>query len=60
MKIEELNLSLRAYDALKRAGIDTVEQLRERTPTDLLRIRGIGKTLLWEILDKVCSDNSTS
>lgn len=53
MRIEELNLSARAYNALKRAGFDTVEKLLERTPEQLGNYRGIGETLLAEITQKV-------
>lgn len=53
MRIEELNLSVRAYNAVKRAGFDTVEQLLERTPEQLSNYRGIGETLLTEITQKV-------
>jgi len=54
-KIEELNLSPRDYNALKREGIDTVEQILALKPNQLLCIRGVGVKSMYEILDKVCS-----
>ena len=53
MKIEELDLSLRIYNALKRAGIDDVEQVRAMTVRDILSIRSIGVRSLAEIAEKV-------
>lgn len=53
MKIEELDLSPRAWGCLKRAGIDTVEQLRE-TPVEYLeKIRGMGAKSMEEIAQKL-------
>ena len=52
-KIEELHLSLRSYNALKRAGIDCAEQIRAMTVWDILSIRGIGVRSLAEITEKV-------
>ena len=51
MKIEELNLSARAYNALKRIGFDTVEQVLEAA--DLMKYKSIGKAILTEIKQKV-------
>lgn len=53
MKIEELNLSVRAYNVLKRAGINSVEQICEKSAWELSRLRNMGKTSLEEIRDKV-------
>lgn len=53
MKIEELDLSVRAYNCLKRAKIDTVEQLQQMTDDDLLRIRNMGTRTVEEIRQKV-------
>ena len=50
--IETLDLCLRGYNALKRAGIDTVEELRAWDEERLANIRGIGVTVLAEILEK--------
>lgn len=51
MRIEELSLSLRPYNALKRAGIHTVEQLERLDDIDLLKMRGLGEKSLYEIRD---------
>lgn len=53
MKIEELGLSARAYNVLKRAGIDTVEQLQRTSDDDLKRIRNMGIHTMKEIREKV-------
>ena len=53
MKIEELGLSARAFNGLKRAKIDTVEQLQQLTDEDLLTLRTIGVNTLSEIREKV-------
>ena len=50
MKIEELKLSLRAYNALKRNGIDTVEQIKS---CDIRKVRGVGEKAYDEIMEKV-------
>lgn len=49
MKIEELNLSVRARNALMRAGVRTTEQLMTMEADDLRRIRNIGDKTLYEI-----------
>lgn len=53
MKIEELGLSARAYNVLKRARIDTVEQLQQLSDDDLLCFRNMGVGTLKEIREKV-------
>ena len=53
MKIEDLNLSVRAYNVLKRGGIHTAEELQRRTDDELMRIRGMGKHSLEEIHEKL-------
>ena len=50
--IDDLNLSVRAYNSLKRAGIDTIEELNEMDEDSLMNIRGIGRTVLWESMSK--------
>lgn len=50
--IDDLDLSVRAYNCLKRAGIDTIEELMEMDEDSLMNIRGIGRTVLWEIMSK--------
>lgn len=59
MKIEELALCGRTYNCLKRAEIDTVEQLREMTDRDLRRIRGMGIISIEEINRKLQTLNRT-
>lgn len=53
MKVEELGMQDRTWHALKRAGIYTVEQLREKTDEQLLEIRFLGARALGEIRQKV-------
>ena len=51
--LEDLNLSVRAYNCLRRAGIDTTEDLCSRTPNQMLRIRDLGRKTLEEIMEKM-------
>lgn len=53
MKIEELGLSVRPYNVLKRAGIYTVEQLQQLSDEDLMAFRNMGRHSLAEIREKV-------
>lgn len=53
MKIEELDFSVRTYHVLKRAGIDTVEELRQKTDDDLFMLRNAGAKTVAEIRAKV-------
>lgn len=53
MKIEELNLSARAYNALKRANINTVKDILQLAPDELMRTRSIGEKVFMEIREKV-------
>lgn len=53
MNIEELNLSVRAYNVLKRANINTVEQICEMSAWELSSLRNMGAKTLEEIRDKV-------
>lgn len=53
MNIEELNLSVRAYNCLKRAGIDTAEQLRQMDDEQLARVRNMSARCVQEIREKV-------
>lgn len=53
MNIEALNLSVRAYNCLKRAGIDTVEQLRQMDDEQLSRVRNMSARCVQEIREKV-------
>ena len=49
MTIEELDLSVRSYNCLKRAGINTVQELTERTVEDMMKVRNLGKKSLEEV-----------
>lgn len=53
MPIEELDLTVRSYNCLKRAGVQTVQELTERTENELAKIRNLGKKSFNEILDKL-------
>lgn len=53
MTIEELDLSLRSYKCLKRAGIDTVEDLLNRTEKDMNKVCNLGRKSLEEIVQKL-------
>ena len=53
MPIEELDLSVRAYNCLKRAGINTVEELIKKTEEDMMKIRNFGKKSLEEVKSKL-------
>ena len=53
MDIVELDLSVRAYNCLKRHGIDTVEQLCEMSMDDMMRVRNLGRRSLEEVLNKM-------
>lgn len=53
MNIDELELSVRSYNCLKRAGINTVEELTNRTPDDMMKVRNLGRKSLEEVLAKL-------
>ena len=53
MKIDELELSVRSYNCLKRAGINTVEELCNRTSDDMMKVRNLGRKSLEEVLAKL-------
>ncbi len=54
MSIDELELSVRSYNCLKRAGINTVEELTNRTPPeDMMKVRNLGRKSLEEVLAKL-------
>lgn len=55
MWIEELGLSVRSFNCLKRAGIDSVEDLVKMTEEELFKIRNLGKKSAYEVLDKIKS-----
>ena len=55
MTIEELDMSVRSFNCLKRAGIDTVEDLTNRTEEDMIKVRNLGKKSLEEVILKLHS-----
>ena len=55
MTIEELDLSVRSFNCLKRAGINTVEDLISRTEDDMMKVRNLGRKSLEEVINKLDS-----
>ena len=55
MTIEELDLSVRSFNCLKRAGINTVEDLTNRTEDDMMKVRNLGRKSLEEVVQKLNS-----
>ena len=55
MTIEELDMSVRAFNCLKRAGINTVEDLINHTEEDMIKVRNLGKKSLEEVIQKLHS-----
>ncbi len=53
MTIEELELSVRSYNCLKRAGINTVDELTQKTEEDMMKVRNLGKKSLEEVQNKL-------
>ncbi|MGN0383388.1 MAG: DNA-directed RNA polymerase subunit alpha [Eubacterium sp.] len=53
MNIDELELSVRSYNCLKRANINTVEELINKTPEDMMKVRNLGRKSLEEVLGKL-------
>ena len=53
MNIDELELSVRSYNCLKRAGINTVEELCSKTPDEMMKVRNLGRKSLDEVLAKL-------
>ena len=53
MSIDELELSVRSYNCLKRAGINTVEELTNKTSEDMMKVRNLGRNSLEEVLAKL-------
>ncbi|MBQ1400524.1 MAG: DNA-directed RNA polymerase subunit alpha [Lachnospiraceae bacterium] len=53
MNIDELELSVRSYNCLKRAGINTVEELTSKTAEEIMKVRNLGKKSLEEVLGKL-------
>ena len=55
--IEELDLSVRSYNCLKRAGIQTILELTDRTEEDMMKVKNLGKKSLKEIKEKLTAYN---
>ena len=53
MSIDELELSVRSYNCLKRAGINTVAELCAKTPEEMMKVRNLGRKSLDEVLEKL-------
>ena len=53
MTIEELELSVRSYNCLKRAGINTVEDLTNKSEEDMMKVRNLGRKSLEEVINKL-------
>ena len=53
MTIEELDMSVRSYNCLKRAGINTVQELTQRTEEDMMKVRNLGRKSLEEVIEKL-------
>ncbi len=59
MSIDELELSVRSYNCLKRAGINTVEELTNKTSEDMMKVRNLGRKSLDAVIPKcshLCSE----
>jgi len=57
MPIEELDLSVRSYNCLKRAGINTIYELTQKTAEDMMKVRNLGKKSLQEVEAKLAAFN---
>ena len=55
MLIEELDLSVRSFNCLKRAGINTVEDLINKSEEDMMKVRNLGRKSLEEVVWKMAS-----
>ena len=53
MTVEELDLSVRSFNCLKRAGINTVGELTNKTEEDMMKVRNLGKKSLEEVVSKL-------
>ena len=53
MPIEDLELSVRSYNCLKRAGITTVAELTQKTEDEMMKVRNLGKKSLKEVKEKL-------
>ena len=53
MSVEDMDLSVRSYNCLKRAGINTVEDLIKKTEYDMLKVKNLGRKSLDEVIHKL-------
>ena len=53
MSIEELDLSVRSYNCLKRAGINSVQELADKSEVDMMKVRNLGRKSLEEVKYKL-------
>ena len=53
MTIEELDLSVRSYNCLKRAGIHTAQELSNKTEEEMMKVRNMGRKSLEEVVAKL-------
>ena len=53
MTIEELDLSVRSFNCLKRAGINTVDDLINKSEEEMMKVRNLGKKSLEEVISKL-------
>lgn len=53
MTIEDLDMSVRSYNCLKRAGINTVQELIQRSEEDMMKVRNLGRKSLEEVMEKL-------
>ena len=53
--IEELDMSVRSFNCLKRAGINTVQDLTNKTEEEMIKVRNLGKKSLEEVIQKLAS-----
>ena len=53
MSIDELELSVRSYNCLKRAGINTVAELCDKSPDDMMKVRNLGRKSMEEVEQKL-------
>ena len=53
LSIDDLELSVRSYNCLKRAGINTVEELTNKTSDDMMKVRNLGRKSLEEVIEKL-------
>ena len=53
MTVEELDLSVRSFNCLKRAGINSVEELTNKTESEMMKVRNLGRKSLLEVTEKL-------